>query len=225
MHSRNFSALLLDMDGTLVDSEPRHIEAHREFLAGKGLSFDYADLHGNIGKSDRQFYRTIAAKHGLDVDVAPWLQQKTDILIRNYVRDGLAIRPGVDALLQHAWSIGLCCCVVTSSERRLAHASLAQTGLAERLPIRICHEDTVRHKPDPEPYLLAAQRLSVPIRNCLAIEDSVSGVRAAAAAGATVVGSTSLIPADELRAAGAVRCVSDLSEILPLSAHFGLDPA
>jgi HAD superfamily hydrolase (TIGR01509 family) len=220
MRPRTFSALLLDMDGTLVDSEPRHIEAHREFLSGKGLTFTHEDIVGNVGKSDQLFFEGIAARHGMKVDVMPWVEEKDRILMLNYARDGIEKRPGVDAFLRHAWSEGLCCCVVTSSRRQVAQVSLDAAGLGARLPSRICFEDTAKHKPDPSPYLLAAQRLSVPIRNCLVIEDSVSGVLAAATAGATVIGSVSLIPADLLLAAGAVRCINDMTELIPLTERF-----
>jgi HAD superfamily hydrolase (TIGR01509 family) len=211
------AALLLDLDGTLVDSEPRHIRAHGIYLERQGMPFTPEDLTGNIGRGDRELYSLLAERQGRVVDVARWVEEKTEVLLELYRSEGLPARPGAGELVDQAKAMGLACVVVTSSERRLARASLETSGLAPRLPMRVCYEDTPRHKPHPEPYLLAALRLSLPPASCLVIEDSVSGVRAAAAAGMMVIGYHGLVPAAALRAAGARRVVGDLRELLPLA--------
>ncbi|MBA3686560.1 MAG: HAD family phosphatase, partial [Planctomycetes bacterium] len=166
-----FAALLLDLDGTLVDSEPRHFQAHREFLTTKGITVTEDDLAGNVGKGDGVFYQLLAEKRGVTADIAAWVAAKSEVLLGMYRRDGLPARPGAMRLLDHARDEGVCACVVTNSERRVAVAALTAAGLAERLPLRVCYEDTHLHKPDPAPYLLAARRLGVPASRCLAIED------------------------------------------------------
>lgn len=212
-----FAALLLDLDGTLVDSEPCHFRAHRIFLAGQGVGVTEEDLVGNIGKGDETFYAELAARCGRrDVDVAAWVAAKTDVLIGLYARDGLPTRTGASALLDAAGRARVPAAVVTSSERRLATAALAASGAGARLPLRICREDTPRHKPDPAPYRLAAQRLGVAPAACLVVEDSPSGIRAALAAGMTVIAIRSLVGDDALRAAGATRLVDDLAAVAPL---------
>jgi beta-phosphoglucomutase-like phosphatase (HAD superfamily) len=107
--------------------------------------------------------------------------------------------------------------VVTSSERPLAALALKVTRLAPRLPLLVAHEDTAVHKPQPEPYLLAAERLGVPINGCLVVEDSPNGVVAGCAAGATTVAMVGMISEAELRAAGAGRCICRLDELIPLA--------
>ena len=211
------SALLLDLDGTLVDSEPRHFRAHELFLKRQGITVTEDDLLGNIGKGDREFFTLLAERHGLSVDIPAWVTAKTEALLEIYRSEPLPRQPGVDALLDHARAEGIACCIVTSSERRVAEAALASAGLAQRLPMRVCREDTPRHKPDPGPYQLAAARLALPPTSCLVIEDSVSGVRAAVAAGIATVGFAGLIPAAALRAAGAYRAISDHHALLPLA--------
>jgi HAD superfamily hydrolase (TIGR01509 family) len=215
------AALLIDLDGTLVDSEPVHLDAHRYFLGSKGIVPTVDDIHGNIGQGDRQFYAALAARHGVEIDVEAWVRAKSEVLLTSYRTDGLPRRPGVDDVLAHAWHAGICCCVVTSSERDIATEALRAAGLEDRLRLRVCYEDTERHKPDPSPYLLAARRLGLPSHHCLAIEDSISGVRAARAAGAQVAGFAGLIPADELRKAGAHHIVSHLAELLPVITRSG----
>lgn len=209
-----YAALLLDLDGTLVDSEPRHFEAHRRFLAQVNVAVSEADLAGNVGKGDAVFYRALMARDGVVADAAAWVERKTELLMSMYRSEGLALRPGAQGLLQRAAKSGIFAHVVTSAERRLAALSLEVTGLAERLPARICHEDVVRHKPDPEPYLLAASRLGVPPSRCLVVEDSPSGVRSGKAAGCRVIGCAGIIPAERLHEAGADQVVTTLDAVV-----------
>ncbi len=197
------AALLLDLDGTLVDTEPRHIRAHEIFLARQDMPFTAQDLLDNIGHSDQALFSLLAQRQGREVDVAAWVTGKTEVLLEVYRDEGLPSQPGAAEVIDQARAMGLTCMVVTSSERRVAVAALTAGGLIDRLPMRICREDTPRHKPHPEPYLLACKRLS--------------GVRAAVAAGMTVIGYQSLVSAKDLANAGARRVVSDLRELLPLA--------
>lgn len=207
------AALLLDLDGTLVDSEPCHFAAHARLLATFGMSVTQADFEGHVGTGDRAFYRALMARHGVVGDADAWVERKTDLLLDIYREQGLHLRPGVMGLLERAAARGLYGYVVTSAERRVAALSLAVTGLAQRLAARLCYEDVLRHKPDPEPYLLAAARLSVPPAHCLVIEDSPSGVRAGKAAGCTVLGFAGVISGDRLLAAGADRVITHLDQV------------
>jgi len=209
------AALLLDLDGTLVDSEPLHFRSHRTFLTTQGIAATDEQFRANIGKGDRQFYEQLMATHGVVGDALQWVQHKTAVLMSTYRTEGLPRRLGVHDMLDRAAQLGIPCMVVTSSSRALCALSLEVTGLARRLPSRICHEDTREHKPDPAPYLLAARRLGVAPDRCLVVEDSVSGVRAGRAAGCSVLGYPGLVPASELLAAGASRSVATLSEVLP----------
>jgi HAD superfamily hydrolase (TIGR01509 family) len=221
MPVRSVVALLIDFDGTLVDSEPKHCQAHKQFLSSQGIDIEDEEILGNIGKSDRSFYLGLMDRHGKRGDVDAWMRAKTDVLLSLYRTNGLELRPGVTALLNHARREGLCCCVVTSTERRAADLGLNVCGLAERLPIRICYEDVASRKPDPAPYLLAAHRLSIPIERCLVIEDSISGVTSGCAAGAPTVALLGHTPEAQLLQAGALRCVLSLDELIPINQPAG----
>jgi HAD superfamily hydrolase (TIGR01509 family) len=208
--------LCLDLDGTLVDSEPRHFEAHRRFLRQRGVAFTEADLVGNIGRGDRVFYRDLTASQGIRLsedEAAAWVAGKTAVLMQLYRDEGLPLRPGVRDLLDRALADGVAAVVVTSSGRELATLSLEVAGLSPRLPARICHEDTPQHKPNPFPYALACSRYAVPPQRALVVEDSVAGVTSGTAAGAWVIGSAGLISAPRLRTAGAQAAVSSLAHI------------
>lgn len=208
------AALLLDLDGTLLDTEPLHFEAHRRFLASVGIVPTHDDLVGNVGRGDREFYLALMARSGVTGDAAAWVEAKTGVLRGLYAATRVALRPGAEALLAAASSRGIPGVVVTSSGRQLAAAALASAGLDRRLPMRVCREDTARHKPAPDPFLLAAARLGLPPAACLAVEDSDSGVASAVAAGCAVVAVPGHIPAERLRGAGAQRILPSLDGIL-----------
>jgi len=132
------AALLLDLDGTLVDSEPCHIKAHDIFLKRQGISFTQQDLLNNIGLGDGDLYTTLAKRAGRTIDAAAWMDEKTEVLLDMYRRGELPMQAGAPELIDQAKALGWTCMVVTSSERRVAAASLTAVGLAERLPMRIC---------------------------------------------------------------------------------------
>ena len=221
MSTRTFAAILLDFDGTTVDSEPKHCAAHQRFLRSQGIDITEAEIYGNVGKSDRLFYLDLMAKFGKQGDVFQWMEAKTEELLRIYRTEGLQLRPGVKDLLDHAFEQGVTVCLVTSTERRVAEVGLEIVGLAERIRNRVCYEDVERRKPAPDPYLLAAKRLSVPPQRCLALEDSTSGTTAAVAAGALTVGLVGLTSAEAMLGVGAKRCVHSLAELIPLHTQSG----
>jgi len=221
MSTRTFAAILLDFDGTTVDSEPLHCRAHQQFLRSQGIDISEAEIYGNVGKSDRLFYLDLMARHGKQGDVFQWMEGKTDLLLEIYRKEGLELRPGVKDLLDHAFEQGVTVCLVTSTERRVAQVGLEIVGLHQRIMNRVCYEDVERRKPAPDPYLLAARRLSIPPQRCLALEDSANGATSAATAGALTVGLVGLTSAKELLAAGAKRCVHSLAELIPLTAQPG----
>ncbi len=210
----SYAALLTDLDGTLVDSEPRHFEAHRRFLRTVGIAVTEADLHGNIGRGDVLFYRDLMAAHGKTGDPDAWVAAKTDVLIGIYRDEGLPLGRGGRTLVDWVVGHGLPRMVVTSSERRLCVAALTAAGVDRIFHSRVVREETPAHKPDPSPYLLAAARLGVPPSSCLVVEDSEAGVRSGVAAGCRVVGCFGLVPAVRLQAAGAHHLVDDLAEVV-----------
>jgi HAD superfamily hydrolase (TIGR01509 family) len=219
--TRTFAAILLDFDGTTVDSEPLHCRAHQQFLRSQGIELSEEEIYGNVGKSDRLFYLDLMQRFGRQGDVIQWMDAKTDVLMGIYRRDGLRLQAGVQELLDHAFEQGVPVCLVTSTERRVAQLGLEILGLDRRIMNRVCYEDVERRKPAPDPYLLAAKRLGVPPQRCLAIEDSVNGTTSAVASGALTVGMVGITSADALIAAGAKRCIHSLAELVPLAAQPG----
>lgn len=206
-------AVCLDLDGTLVDTEPLHTLGHHQVLRARGITITDAEIHANIGASDRRFYEGLMARFGVAGDAVAWCEEKR-LWVQDRIRAGVPLRPGVVELLDELDRRGLPRCVVTSSRREVFTLIMAGTGLGPRLPLSVCSEDTVPHKPDPAPYLLACQLLGCEAAAALAIEDSVPGLRAALAAGCRAVGFAGLVSASRLREAGEICVVDDLRELL-----------
>jgi HAD superfamily hydrolase (TIGR01509 family) len=178
-------AVMFDLDGLLVDSEPLWFEAERTVMARLGGQWGAADQHALIGGSlDRtvSYLLARAERRAGRGEVARWLLEgMTGLMLAR----GLPVQPGARELVAEVAGAGLPYALVTSSARQIMRAALAVTGL--RFPVTVCGEDVGRTKPDPEPYLLAAARLGVPPPGCVACEDSPNGVAAARAAGCPVI--------------------------------------
>jgi HAD superfamily hydrolase (TIGR01509 family) len=178
-------AVLFDMDGLLVDSEPLWFEVERAVMARLGGQWGEADQQALIGGSlDRTVSRLLAkaAAPASREDVARWLVAEMTALI---LARGLPLQPGAGPLLAALGAAGVPCALVTASSRAIMDAVLAVTGLS--FDVTVCGEDVRRGKPDPEPYLLAAARLGVPAAGCVVLEDSPTGIAAARAAGCPVI--------------------------------------
>jgi HAD superfamily hydrolase (TIGR01509 family) len=189
-------AVLFDLDGLLVDSEPLWFEVERSVMARLGGQWGPADQDALIGGSLERTVTYLLAKApqpppALPGEVARWLLDGMTELV---LARGLPVQPGARELLAEVAAAGIPHALVTSSARQIMLAALAVTGM--RFPVTVCGEDVHRTKPDPEPYLCAAARLGVAPGGCVVCEDSPSGVAAARAAGCPVIAVPSVpIPA------------------------------
>lgn len=187
------AAVLFDMDGLLIDSEPLWLEAETAVMERLGgQPWTEADQHALLGGSLVRTVRYLLAKATRPQPpevVADWLMSG----IEDRVRDsGVPLRPGARELLAEVAAAGLPRALVTSSERGFMEAVLASTGL--RFDVTVCADDVSTTKPDPEPYLLAAKLLGADPARCAALEDSPNGVASAEAAGCRVFAVPSLLP-------------------------------
>ncbi len=195
------TALLFDLDGTLVDSDPEHLAAFQRVFAPHGIKLDHSEYAANIMGASNELIASRYLSHLSLVEQAAALDAKEAAY-----RDGLvALEPilGALALLDYADRRGIKRAVVTNAPRANAEKVLAALGIEGRLPIVVIGAELARSKPDPLPYLTALERTGALAANSLAFEDSLSGVRAAAAAGLAVVGMTTTLDTRTLIEAGA----------------------
>lgn len=185
-------AVLFDMDGLLVDTEPLWLEAETAVMARLGAGWTTADQAQLLGGSLDNTVGYLLSKTSQPVpplQVAQWLMSTVAELARTR---GVRVQPGARELLAGVEAAGLPHALVTGSQRMFAEVVLASTGL--RFDVAVCGDDVSATKPDPEPYQLAAKLLGVEPGDCFALEDSPNGVASALAAGCRVFAVPSLVP-------------------------------
>lgn len=211
-----FEAVLFDCDGVLVDSEPITNRVLREMLGELGWQLTQdACMRLFVGKSLKEELTIIAAATGRAVDNA-WLygfQQRRNAALM----DELLPIPNVHEAVQriHAHHDARIACA-SGADRIKVEMQLRKVGLMDYFDGRVFSGyETPRSKPFPDVYLAAAKALQVDPRRCAVVEDTVTGIAAGVAAGATVFGYLPQGDGAALRAAGAVETFSDMAD-LPL---------
>lgn len=176
-----FDAILFDNDGVLVDTESLYYRANRGVLATVGVDLDeatYIELYLRQGVG--AFH--LAAERGLSPGEIVALRGARNRLYSELVANEDILIPGVFELVRRL-AARYRLAIVTSAEPEPFARTHARTGLLPFFELVLTRADTVRAKPDPDPYLLAVSRLGLAPARCLVIEDSERGLRAAKAAG------------------------------------------
>ena len=186
------AAVLWDMDGTLVDTEPYWIACEHELVARHGGTWSDADAHSIVGFDLLDAGRVLRDRGGVDMEPAEIANWLLDGVIAK-VAEELPWRPGVPELLAECVSAGLSCAMVTMSWRRLADAVIGAAP-AGSFVASVTGDEVTNGKPHPEPYLAAAAALGVDPAQCVAIEDSPTGVASALAAGCATLGVPHVVP-------------------------------
>lgn len=199
-------AIVFDMDGLMVDTEPLSRQAWDEFLRPFGYTLDDDTIGRMVGFRADESTRILLQVFDLPLSVEEIVRRKAAIYDEILAR-GVPVMPGLWELHAAIVERGLRWAVATSSPRRHAEEILIQLGLADTSYAIAGGDEVARGKPEPDIYLLAAERLGVPPHQCLALEDSVPGSRAAAAAGMFTV----VVPSESNAAAdfSHVDCIFD----------------
>jgi HAD superfamily hydrolase (TIGR01509 family) len=186
MSTPELAGVLFDMDGTLVDSEKVWDVGLAELatryggvlsapararMVGTSMAESMAILHDDIGQPGRDPDESVS-----------WLEER----VKQLFGGGLIWRPGAAELLAEVYTAGIPAALVTATRRHLVEVALETIG-RHRFAAVVCGDEVGQTKPHPMPYETAAHLLGVDVRQCVAIEDSPTGVASALAAGATVL--------------------------------------
>ena len=191
--NNDIAAVLWDMDGTLVDTEPYWIEREHEIVSEFGNGgWNESHAHAIVGKDLRDSAQYIS-DHG---DVALPIDEIVGHLLDGVVQRvnrRVPWRPGARELLADLGRAGVPCALVTMSWRRFTDAVVGVLPHGSFATV-VAGDDVAQGKPHPEPYLTAAGRLGVDASRCIAIEDSPTGVLSATAAGCVVIAIPNVVP-------------------------------
>lgn len=203
------AAILFDMDGLMIESERALLQCWREASHALELhQLDDALWLSFVGLSDRVCHALLRER--LDEAQVQALLQETQVRYDAHVEAGLPLKAGVLELLALLQSRGLPRAVVTSTRRERALQKLTRCGLLDYFDAVVTGSDVAHPKPAPDIYLLAAKTLGVAPGECVVLEDSAAGVRAALAAGMTPIQVPDLVLPDESTRALGHRVVESL---------------
>ena len=198
--------VVFDMDGVLVDSGAHHREAWRALLREVGVVPDPDFWRVTIGRPAEEAVGLLLGSPLSPAESYRLASRKRDHYVQLAAR-GIQPVAGAPAFVASVRGHGLPCAVATSASRRDVFRLLREIGLGNHFAAIVTAEDVVFAKPHPEVYLLAAEAIHVDPRSCLAFEDALVGVKAAYAAGMTVIGVSTAHTAAELEGAGAASTI------------------
>jgi HAD superfamily hydrolase (TIGR01509 family) len=195
------TALLFDVDGTLVDTDPIHVRAFERYLAPHGLTVDEAFYRTRMsGRTNAAIFADLFPDRSPEEHAR--LSNEKEALYRAISSD-LAPLKGLPVLLDWARARKFRLAAVTNGPKLNLEHALDGLGLEGAFDVLIARDDVERGKPDPMPYLMALERLGVNAADAVAFEDSPAGVSAAKAAGLFTVGLLTTQAAPVLHDAGA----------------------
>jgi len=179
------AAVVFDLDGVLIDSEPVWEQVRREYVAEHGGRWRPDSQQRLMGMSTPEWSSYLATELGVDAPPSRIAHEVVEEVGRRYETD-LPLMPGaVEAVerLASRWPLGL----ASSAARPLIDRVLAATGMTSLFEVTVSTEEVRRGKPAPDVYLTVAERLAVAPAQTVAVEDSSNGLRSASAAGMVVV--------------------------------------
>ncbi|MEO5884012.1 MAG: HAD family phosphatase [Candidatus Limnocylindrales bacterium] len=178
--------VIFDLDGVIVDSEIWWDEVRQAFASAHGRSWDQTDQAAVMGANSRAWARTMRERLALDVSADDIEEAIVAGVVARYAGEGAPrIDGAVEAVRRIAASRPVA--LASSAHRAVIDAALAATGLTDTFSVIVSSDDVEHGKPAPDVYLAAAAQLGVDPAECLVVEDSYNGIRAAHAAGMTTV--------------------------------------
>lgn len=208
--------VLFDMDGVLVDSEMYIFEAAQMMFAEHGVSVKPEDALPFVGTGENSYIAGIGRTNGYEVEIIAD-KARTYQIYDEITHGKLHSLPGTEQFILQCKKNGLKIAVASSADRVKIEINLREIGLpTSTFDAIVSGEDVERKKPFPDIYLQAAAKLNLKPQDCIVVEDAVSGVAAAKAAGAKCLALTTSFDAEKLAAADFIKpsLEIDLNEIL-----------
>jgi beta-phosphoglucomutase family hydrolase len=209
-------AIIWDVDGTLVDTAELHFQAWARLAGEVGRPFSREDFAATFGRRNPEIIRYLFRHEFTDAEVLE-IGERKENYYRGEAEKGVELLPGVRELLSGLHARGVRQAVGSSAPRGNLDLILRITNSRQYFEAIVSAEDTQRGKPDPQVFLVAAEKLGVRPQRCIVFEDAVAGVQAAKAGGMKCVAVTFVghHSEDKLKAAGADWVVKSFTEVTP----------
>lgn len=194
----NTFAFVFDMDGVIVDTNPYHKIALRQFAEKYGYFLDEEGLIKKIyGRTNKEWIPNLFGRTMSPEEVSRYGEEKEKLFRDLYEKDIVEV-PGLTEFLEKAAQLGVTMAIGTSAPRSNVDFVLNHTGIGKFFPVILDESHVTHGKPNPEIYLNCAAALGLSPAQCIVFEDSLSGVAAGKAAGCPVVGIATTHTAEEL---------------------------
>ncbi len=181
-------AIIFDMDGVLVDSEPFHTEIEKRQFRLNGIKISDEEHRNYMGVASDVMWRQISERQPLELSVEKLIEQNRIESIRYFSElTEIPVMPGLIELLESLQQKNYPMAVASSSFPEIIELILQKTGLKKYFQVVVSSQEAEKSKPEPDVFLLAARRLNISPENCLVIEDSANGIRAAHLAGMSCI--------------------------------------
>ena len=189
--------VIFDMDGLILDSEQLFMEQER--IVGRQYGYDMTPENyiTTIGTAGDTLRKILTGLYGEDYPMEKISRESRERVDRIIEEQGPPVKPGIGELMEGLHRNGIPFCICTSTDTATATHYMDMAGFLPYLQFLIGGEQTKKSKPDPDIFLQACRRAGVPPENCLVIEDSPNGIRAALAAGMQVIAIPDLVPVPE----------------------------
>lgn len=206
-------AVIFDVDGVLIDSYAPHYASWREIAAGYGVDYTEAMFATGFGRTSREIVAAQWNRADLTAETIREIDDAKEAAYRRIVATDFPAMPGAHDLAAALHAAGFKVAVGSSGPPENVDLAIEKLGLARYLGAKVTGRDVTRGKPDPQVFLIAAEKLGVPPASCAVVEDAPAGVAAAKAAGMACVGfpSTGRTRADVAKADLIIASLSDLS--------------
>ena len=201
-------AVVFDLDGVICNTEPLHVRSWQILFARRGIHVPDAKIWTGVGVTDHEFLARLFRELYIKDEPYAWEIEKRNIYLSLLMQDVPEFPGAVRLVKQLSWNWPLA--VASSTWREAVEVSLRRLSIRDRFQAVIAKEDVRVHKPCPDAYLQAADRLGVVAEDCAAIEDSIVGVAAAKRAGMLCIAVTNSFRAEQLTKADLI--VSSLQE-------------
>lgn len=185
----SIQAVIFDMDGVLIDSEPIYFEIERSSFDHFGAAVTQEEHHSSVGVTLESMWQQVIDKYQVKVPLEEILAyHQQHVMERMLTHPELTAMPGVERWVKWLHEQCIPIAVASSSPRALIDLIMEKTGLGSYFEVRLTGEEVEHGKPSPDIFLAAAERIGVSPANCLVIEDSRNGVQAAKSAGMRCIG-------------------------------------